>query len=115
MLSGTPASQLFSINGTPQLVIGVPLPAVHAAYFEVFSLDELAGTLRTLAFALAAAALVTTVAGAVARPLGQRAGPAPAVRGDRGRGGHRRRPAGHPGGGRATTSTSRSWPRRSTR
>ena len=65
MLSGTPASQLFSINGTPQLVIGVPLPAVHAAYFEVFSLDELEGTLRTLAFALAAAALVTTLAGAV--------------------------------------------------
>ena len=46
------------------MVIGVPLPAVHAAYFEVFSLDELAGTLRALAFALAAAALVTTLAGA---------------------------------------------------
>jgi signal transduction histidine kinase len=64
VLSGTPASQLFSLGGTPQLVIGVPLPAVHAAYFEVFSLDELAGTLRSLAFALAAAALVTTLAGA---------------------------------------------------
>jgi two-component system sensor histidine kinase MtrB len=45
-------------------VIGVPLPEVHAAYFEVFTLDELAGTLRALAVALAAAALVTTVAGA---------------------------------------------------
>jgi two-component system sensor histidine kinase MtrB len=64
VLAGTPASQLFSISGTPQLVIGVPLPAVHSAYFEVFSLDELEGTLRTLAFALAAAALVTTLAGA---------------------------------------------------
>ncbi len=64
VLSGTPASQLFSIAGTPEFVIGVPLPAVHATYFEVFSLDELAGTLRTLAFALAAAALVTTLAGA---------------------------------------------------
>ena len=64
VLSGTPASQLFSIGGTPQLVIGVPLPAVHAAFFEVFSLEELAGTLRALAFALAGAALVTTVAGA---------------------------------------------------
>ena len=49
---------------SPQIVIGVPLPAEHAAYFEVFSLDELASTLRTLAFALAAAALVTTLAGA---------------------------------------------------
>ena len=64
VLPGTPASQFFSIGGTPQLVIGVPLPAVHAAYFEVFSLDELESTLRTLAFALAAAALVTTLAGA---------------------------------------------------
>ena len=65
VLSGTPASQLFAIGGTPQVVIGVPLPAIHATYFEVFSLDELAGTLRTLAFALATAALVTTLAGAV--------------------------------------------------
>jgi two-component system, OmpR family, sensor histidine kinase MtrB len=64
VLGGTPASQLISIAGTPEIVIGVPLPSVHAAYFEVFSLDELAGTLRTLAFALAAAALVTTLAGA---------------------------------------------------
>jgi two-component system sensor histidine kinase MtrB len=64
VLSGTPASQFFSIGGTPELVIGVPLPAVHSAYFEVFSLDELAGTLRTLAFALGAAAIVTTLAGA---------------------------------------------------
>jgi len=64
VLSGRPASQFFSIGNTPQIVIGVPLPAEHAAYFEVFSLDELASTLRTLAFALAAAALVTTLAGA---------------------------------------------------
>jgi len=64
VLSGTPASQLFTLAGSPQQVIGVPLPAVHAAYFEVFSLDELAGTLRALAVALAAAALVTTIAGA---------------------------------------------------
>jgi two-component system, OmpR family, sensor histidine kinase MtrB len=64
VLSGTPASQVFDLNGTPELVIGVPLPAVHAAYFEVFSLAELDGTLRTLAFALGAAALVTTLAGA---------------------------------------------------
>jgi two-component system sensor histidine kinase MtrB len=64
VLSGTPASQLFTLGETPSIVIGVPLPSVHATYFEVFSLDELAGTLRTLAFALATAALVTTLAGA---------------------------------------------------
>ncbi len=65
VLHGTPASQFFSVGDSPQIVIGVPLPAKDAAYFEVFSLDELASTLRTLAFALAAAALVTTLAGAL--------------------------------------------------
>jgi two-component system, OmpR family, sensor histidine kinase MtrB len=64
VLGGTPASQIVSVGGSPQLAIGIPLPAVHADYFEFFSLEELQGTLRTLAFALAAAALVTTLAGA---------------------------------------------------
>ena len=52
------------LAGAHELVIGVPLPAVHSSYFEVFSLEELAGTLRDLAYALIAAALVTTLAGA---------------------------------------------------
>jgi signal transduction histidine kinase len=65
VISGTPATQVFNLGGTPELVVGVPLTTVHATYFEVFSLDELAGTLRVLALALAAAALVTTIAGAV--------------------------------------------------
>ena len=76
VLSGTPATQLFDLAGTPQVVIGVPLPAVHAAYFEVFSLDELAGTLRALAFALAGAALVTTLAGAAVGRWASSPGPA---------------------------------------
>jgi signal transduction histidine kinase len=65
VIAGTPATQVFDLGGTPELVVGVPLTTVHATYFEVFSLDELAGTLRVLALALAAAALVTTIAGAV--------------------------------------------------
>ena len=65
VISGTPASQVFDLGGTPQIVVGVPLTSVQASYFEVFSLDELAGTLRVLALALGAAALVTTIAGAV--------------------------------------------------
>jgi signal transduction histidine kinase len=64
VLTGVPASQQFSVSGSPQVVVGVPLPSVRAAYFEVFSLGELADTLRVLAYALAGAALVTTVAGA---------------------------------------------------
>jgi two-component system sensor histidine kinase MtrB len=65
VISGTPASQVFDLGGTPQIVVGVPLTSVQASYFEVFSLDELAGTLRVLALALSGAALVTTIAGAV--------------------------------------------------
>jgi two-component system sensor histidine kinase MtrB len=64
VLEGSPATQIVSVSGSPQLAIGIPLPSVHAAYFEFFSLDELQSTLRTLAFTLAAAALVTTLAGA---------------------------------------------------
>ena len=91
VLHGTPATQFFSLGDSPQLVVGVPLPSEHAAYFEVFSLDEPASTLRTLAFALAAAALVTTLAGAALGRMGQRTGPAAAGRPHRGRRGHRRR------------------------
>jgi two-component system, OmpR family, sensor histidine kinase MtrB len=65
VLSGTPATQHFVLDGSPQMVVGLPVPSVGANYFEVFSLDELARTLRILALALAGAALVTTAAGAV--------------------------------------------------
>jgi two-component system, OmpR family, sensor histidine kinase MtrB len=80
VLEGTPATQHFVLDGSPQMIVGIPLPAVGGAYFEVFSLAELARTLQILALALAGAALVTTVAGAVTgrwassrvlRPLGQ--------------------------------------------
>jgi two-component system, OmpR family, sensor histidine kinase MtrB len=65
VLSGTPGTQHFVLGSTPQLAVGLPIPSVSAAYFEVFSLDELSRTLRILALALTGAALLTTVAGAV--------------------------------------------------
>ncbi len=65
VLAGTPALQHFVLQGTAQLVVGVPVPSVNAAYFEVFSLADVARTLQVLALALGAAAVVTTVAGAV--------------------------------------------------
>ncbi len=65
VVSGTPATQHFVLGNTPQMAVGLPIPSVNAAYFEVFSLDDLSRTLRILALALAAAALLTTVAGAV--------------------------------------------------
>lgn len=65
VVSGTPAWQRFSLGGTPELVVGVPVPSVDAAYFEVFSLAEVSRTLRILAITLGAAALITTVAGVI--------------------------------------------------
>ena len=67
------------------VVVGVPLPAVDAAYYEVSVADELSATLRTLALALAVCAALTTIGGAllgraasrrVLQPLGEVAGAA---------------------------------------
>ncbi len=55
--------QRFSLNGVPQLAVGVPLQGA-AMLFEVSSLQELSRTLVVLRNSLAAAAAVTTVAGA---------------------------------------------------
>lgn len=65
------------------IVVGVPLPAVDAAYYEVAVAEELAATLRTLGLALAVCAALTTAGGAlvgraasrrVLKPLGEVAG-----------------------------------------
>ncbi|TDC53293.1 HAMP domain-containing protein [Jiangella ureilytica] len=64
----------------PAIVVGMPLAAVDAEYYEVTVADELDGTLHTLRTALIVSALVTTLAGAllgwyaaraVLRPLNQ--------------------------------------------
>lgn len=47
------------------VVVGIPLPAVDAEYYEVSVAEELASTLRTLAVALTICAAFTTVAGAL--------------------------------------------------
>ena len=71
VLTGAPAWQLISSGGTAQLIVGVPIHAqssfhsVNAAYFEIFDLSDLVRTLHALLAALAIAALITTVAGAV--------------------------------------------------
>jgi two-component system, OmpR family, sensor histidine kinase MtrB len=63
--AGTAARQrIRSPAGQPQLVVGIPLPAVDGAYFEIYQLVELDRTLRILVNSSVAAALVTTVAGA---------------------------------------------------
>jgi two-component system sensor histidine kinase MtrB len=63
--AGQPARQVVVVAGQPAVTIGVPLPAVGAAFFEVYSLAELSHTLDVLAWVLTACAAATALAGAV--------------------------------------------------
>jgi two-component system sensor histidine kinase MtrB len=64
VLSGTAATQTYrNPQGTAEIVIGVPIPSVHADYFDVFDLSDLDHTLRVLALALFAAGGITTIFG----------------------------------------------------
>lgn len=71
-MRGSPVRQRFTLEGVPRLGVGVPLPAVNGAYFEVFPLSELDRTLRVLRNSLGAAAVVTAVAGATLGRWGSR-------------------------------------------
>ena len=79
VLSGSVGRQRFILDGTPQVAVGVPLPAADATYFEFVPLRELDRTLGLLARALALGATLTALGGAgvgryassrVLRPLG---------------------------------------------
>ncbi len=64
VLVGIAATQTFrSSQGTTEIVVGVPIPSVHADYFEVFDLSDLDHTLRVLGLTLLVAGVVTTVLG----------------------------------------------------
>lgn len=92
VVEGQPARMRFSIKGRTQLAVGIPLPAVNSAYFEVTSFEELEATLSSLGISLLSAALVTTIAGAVLgasvsrrvlRPLAEVSAAAEAIAGGR--------------------------------
>jgi signal transduction histidine kinase len=92
VIGGTPASQRFSLAGSLEMGVGIPIPVVGGAYFEVFSLQELDHTLRILALTLAAGSVAITLAGIVIgrwasgralRPLGDVAHAAVAIAGGR--------------------------------
>jgi len=63
--SGTPATQNVVLNNNPQVIVGIPLPAVHAHFYAIFDLHDLNHTLHVLALGLALGGLVTTVLGGV--------------------------------------------------
>jgi signal transduction histidine kinase len=66
VLTGTAATQTTrtGAQGEPEIVVGVPIPSVHAAYFEVFSLSDLDHTLRVLSLTLVVVGIFTTLLGA---------------------------------------------------
>lgn len=63
--SGQAARLRSKVDGSVQLVIGVPLPDLEAQYYESVPLADLQDTLDGLAYALLAAAALTTIAGAL--------------------------------------------------
>jgi two-component system sensor histidine kinase MtrB len=64
VLGGSAATETYrTVQGTAEIVVGVPIPSVHAAYFEVFDLSDLDHTLRVLGLTLLVAGVVTTVLG----------------------------------------------------
>lgn len=64
VLNGTPASQIYTLSGSPAIAFGIPIPSVQADYFEILSLSDLAHTLRVLGLTLIVVGVVTTVLGA---------------------------------------------------
>lgn len=63
--NGTPARQRIRLDGVPVLVVGLPIPSVHAAYVEVFPLRELDRTLRFISTMLIIGAAGSGLAGAL--------------------------------------------------
>jgi two-component system sensor histidine kinase MtrB len=61
---GHPAVQRILVAGRPALVVGLPLRGLASDFYEVQSLTEVQGTLRTLAGTLAAVALGITLGAA---------------------------------------------------
>ena len=62
---GAAGTQNTNLSSGPNVGVGVPLPAVDAAYFELISVSELDETLSLLARSLAVAALAATILGAI--------------------------------------------------
>jgi two-component system, OmpR family, sensor histidine kinase MtrB len=60
----TEASQVYTLNGKPQMAVGVPIKTLRGAYFETFDIADLSHTLSVVALALFVAGVVATALGA---------------------------------------------------
>lgn len=87
-----PARMVVQIEGRPSLIVGIPLTATDAAYFEVSDLGDVASTLNSVRLSLLFGGLIATMSGAVVgwfaanrtvRPLGDAARAAKAIAGGR--------------------------------
>ena len=66
MVAGGQAARMRTpVNGSTQLIVGVPVPDLDAQYFESVPLADLQHTLNGLAMTLLIASVLTTVAGAL--------------------------------------------------
>ena len=64
VLAGTPATQTYrNAAGQAEIAVGLPVPSVHAAYFEVFDLSDLDHTMSVLGLTLFVAGTITTLLG----------------------------------------------------
>jgi signal transduction histidine kinase len=64
VLAGGPATQTYrTASGTAKIAVGIPVPSVHAAYFEVFDLSDLDHTMSVLGLTLFIAGAITTLLG----------------------------------------------------
>lgn len=54
---------IIDYRGSSALIIGIPLPQIHASYFELNSLSEVSSTLRSVRLALLLSTIITTIIG----------------------------------------------------
>ncbi len=63
--SGEPGRQRVRLDGAPVLIVGLPVPAVDAEFFQVFSLTEFSDTLGVIRRSLVGAVAATTLLAAL--------------------------------------------------
>ena len=89
---GVAARMVTPVNGSPALVVGIPLTVTDATYFEFITLDDASSTLRSVLISLLFAAFITSLAGGLlgvfvasraVRPLAEAAQAAQAITGGR--------------------------------
>jgi signal transduction histidine kinase len=89
---GVASRMITTVDGDPVIAVGVPLPNVNAAYFELVSLDQVDDTLSSVGVSLVFGAVITSLFGVLfgffaanraVRPLGDAAQAAKAIAGGR--------------------------------